>query len=87
MLVALTILALSHMVAAVALFRYLGARDEADRRERQDLYDRIQVPEKAMAAVGYDPISISPFNDEGFLEHRKAQQEALEAYQAVIDRA
>lgn len=83
----LTILALSYVLAAHALFRYLGARDAADRRERQDLFDRIQVPEKAMAAAGFEPVSISPFDDEGFLAHRKAQEEALEAYQAVIERA
>jgi len=80
-------LALLNLIAVLGFLRYLAQRDAADRRERQDLFNRIQAPETALAQVGFEPVSISPFDDEAFIAHQKKVREAADAYQAVIDGA
>lgn len=69
------------VVASVRyFFIYLADRDELDRRERAELYQRIQAPEVAVAMHATEdaelPEAVHPESDTDFWEARGVEVEA-----------
>lgn len=72
-------LALLNLIAVLGFLRYLAHRDAADRQERRDFLNRIQVPERIAAELGVEPQSISPFDDEAMIAHQREQEAAAKS--------
>lgn len=68
MLYATILLALAQLVQTFVVFRYLAARDQAERGERGELLNRIQAPEaaqvQALQIQTAEPAHL-PFDDDG----------------------